>query len=134
MRHILVDHARRKQSEKRGGDLTRITLSESLGTPENDRLDVVVLDEAMTRLEAIYPQQSRIVELRFFAGLTMPEVAQALGISLATAERRCSSCARSAASPGPRRPTKPPSTPPSPRHSPCKWSSRISADRAATCR
>jgi RNA polymerase sigma factor (TIGR02999 family) len=87
MRHILVDHARRKQSEKRGGDLTRITLSESLGTPENDRLDVVVLDEAMTRLEAIYPQQSRIVELRFFAGLTIEETAEALGISPATVKR-----------------------------------------------
>jgi len=87
MRHILVDHARRKQSEKRGGDLTRITLSESLGTPENDRLDVVVLDEAMTRLEAIYPQQSRIVELRFFAGLTIEETAESLGISPATVKR-----------------------------------------------
>jgi RNA polymerase sigma factor (TIGR02999 family) len=87
MRHILVDHARRKQSEKRGGDLTRITLSESLGTPENDRLDVVVLDEAMTRLEGIYPQQSRIVELRFFAGLTIEETAEALSISPATVKR-----------------------------------------------
>jgi RNA polymerase sigma factor (TIGR02999 family) len=87
MRHILVDHARRKQSEKRGGDLTRITLSESLGTPENDRLDVVVLDEAMTRLETIYPQQSRIVELRFFAGLTIEETAEALSISPATVKR-----------------------------------------------
>jgi RNA polymerase sigma factor (TIGR02999 family) len=64
MRHILVDHARRKQSEKRGGDLTRITLSESLGTPENDRL-----------------------ELRFFAGLTIEETAEALSISPATVKR-----------------------------------------------
>jgi RNA polymerase sigma factor (TIGR02999 family) len=87
MRHILVDHARRRQSEKRGGDRTRITLSESLGAPEQDRLDVVVLDDAMTRLEAIYPQQSRIVELRFFAGLTIEETAESLRISPATVKR-----------------------------------------------
>jgi RNA polymerase sigma factor (TIGR02999 family) len=87
MRNILVDHARRRQSEKRGGDRTRITLSESLGAPEQDRLDVVVLDDAMTRLEAIYPQQSRVVELRFFAGLTIEETAEALRISPATVKR-----------------------------------------------
>lgn len=87
MRHILVDHARRRQSDKRGGDRTRITLTESLGAPEDDRLDVVLLDEAMTRLEAIYPQQSRIVELRFFAGLTIEETAESLRISPATVKR-----------------------------------------------
>lgn len=87
MRHILVDHARRRQSDKRGGDRTRITLTESLGAPEDDRLDVVLLDEAMTGLEAIYPQQSRIVELRFFAGLTIEETAESLRISPATVKR-----------------------------------------------
>lgn len=87
MRHILVDHARRRQSDKRGGDRTRITLTESLGAPEDDRLDVVLLDEAMTRLEAVYPQQSRIVELRFFAGLTIEETAESLRISPATVKR-----------------------------------------------
>ena len=87
MRHILVDHARRRQSDKRGGDRTRITLTESLGAPEDDRLDVVLLDEAMTRLEAIYPQQSRIVELRFFAGMTIEETAESLRISPATVKR-----------------------------------------------
>jgi RNA polymerase sigma factor (TIGR02999 family) len=87
MRHILVDHARRRASDKRGGDRTRITLSESLGAPEDDRLDVVVLDDALTRLEAIYPQQSRIVELRFFAGLTIEETAESLRVSPATVKR-----------------------------------------------
>lgn len=87
MRNILVDHARRRRSEKRGGDLTRITLTESLGTAEDDRLDVVVLDAAMTELEAVFPQQSRIVELRFFAGLTIEETAESLGVSPATVKR-----------------------------------------------
>jgi RNA polymerase sigma factor (TIGR02999 family) len=87
MRHILIDHARRKQSQKRGGEMTRITLSESITTKESDRLDVIVLDEALTKLEAVFPQQSRIVELRFFAGLTIEEAAEALDISPATVKR-----------------------------------------------
>lgn len=87
MRRILIDHARRKQSEKRGGALTRITLSESLTAKEDDRLDVIALDEALTKLEGVFPQQSRIVELRFFAGLTIEEAAEALDISPATVKR-----------------------------------------------
>lgn len=87
MRHILVDHARRRQSDKRGGDRTRITLTESLGAPEDDRIDLVLLDDAMTRLEAIFPQQSRVVELRFFAGMTIEETAESLRISPATVKR-----------------------------------------------
>ncbi|MBV9493175.1 MAG: sigma-70 family RNA polymerase sigma factor [Acidobacteria bacterium] len=87
MRRILVDHARKRQADKRGGEFTRVTLTESLGVIENERLDVVVLDEAMTRLETIFPQQSRVVELRFFAGLTIEETAESLDISPATVKR-----------------------------------------------
>jgi RNA polymerase sigma factor (TIGR02999 family) len=87
MRRILVDHARRKQSAKRGGHLTRITLSDALGTPEDNQVDLVFLDDVLTRLGEIFPQQSRVVELRFFAGLTVEETAEALGISTATVSR-----------------------------------------------
>jgi RNA polymerase sigma-70 factor, ECF subfamily len=87
MRRILVDHARRKQSTKRGGGLTRITLSEALGGPESDKVDIVFLDDVLIRLGEIFPQQSRVVELRFFAGLTVEETAEALGISTATVSR-----------------------------------------------
>jgi RNA polymerase sigma-70 factor (ECF subfamily) len=87
MRRILVDHARRKQSAKRGGELTRITLSDDFVTTENDQVDLVFLDDVLTRLGDIFPQQSRVVELRFFAGLTVEETAEALGISTATVSR-----------------------------------------------
>jgi RNA polymerase sigma factor (TIGR02999 family) len=87
MRRILVDHARRKQSAKRGGEMTRVTLSEALGSPESDQVDIVFLDDVLTRLGEIFPQQSRIVELRFFAGLTVEETAEALSISTATVSR-----------------------------------------------
>jgi RNA polymerase sigma-70 factor (ECF subfamily) len=87
MRNILVDHARRRQSEKRGGGMQRVTLEGTLIAQEHDRLDVVVLDDALTRLEAIFPQQGRIVELRYFAGMTIEETAEALRISPATVKR-----------------------------------------------
>jgi RNA polymerase sigma factor (TIGR02999 family) len=87
MRRILVEHARRKQRHKRGGQRRRIDLevAESLlGGPSED---LPALDEALTRLTAHDPVKAEVVKLRFFAGLTMPEVAQALDLSLATAER-----------------------------------------------
>jgi len=87
MRNILVDHARRRQSEKRGGGMQRVTLEGTLAAEEHDRLDVVVLDDALTRLEAIFPQQGRIVELRYFAGMTIEETAEALRVSPATVKR-----------------------------------------------
>ena len=91
MRNILVDHARRRQSEKRGGGMKRVTLDGTIIAPENDRrndrIDVVVLDDALSRLETIFPQQSRIVELRYFAGMTIEETAEALRISPATVKR-----------------------------------------------
>jgi RNA polymerase sigma factor (TIGR02999 family) len=87
MRRILVEQARRRRRERHGGDRQRIDLDEacSLIKPPSD--DLLALDEALSRLAARDPDRAELVKLRFFAGLTMAEAAQALGISLATAER-----------------------------------------------
>lgn len=87
MRRILIEQARRKARVKHGGERVRIALDAavSLADPPDDEL--LALDEALSRLAAESPQKAGVVKLRFFAGLTMPEVAEALGISLATAER-----------------------------------------------
>jgi RNA polymerase sigma factor (TIGR02999 family) len=88
MRRVRVDHARAVQTVKRGGDRQRVELDSGLAvTPEPD-LDLVALDEALDRLAARDPARAKLVELRFFAGLPMAEVAEVLGVSLATAERR----------------------------------------------
>jgi RNA polymerase sigma factor (TIGR02999 family) len=87
MRRILVENARRKRRVKHGGGRQRIELDEAcpvVGPPSDDLLD---LDEALTRLAERDPLRAELVKLRFFAGLTMPEAAQALGLSLATVER-----------------------------------------------
>jgi RNA polymerase sigma factor (TIGR02999 family) len=86
MRRILVENVRRKHSVRHGGDRQRLDLDEALSLAE-PRLDLLALDEALTRLADKQPLKAELVKLRFFAGLTMPEAAQALGISLATAER-----------------------------------------------
>ncbi len=87
MRRILVENARRKQSLKRGGDLQRVDL-ESAGVATKDRHDELLeLDEVLTQLEAKWPDKARLVKLRYFAGLTVEEAAQAMKISVATAER-----------------------------------------------
>jgi RNA polymerase sigma factor (TIGR02999 family) len=87
MRRILIENARRKQSQKHGGGRKRIDLEEAgLVVPARSD-DLLALDEALTRFAALDPLRAELVKLRFFAGLTMPEAAQALGISLATAER-----------------------------------------------
>jgi RNA polymerase sigma factor (TIGR02999 family) len=86
MRRILVDRARKKRTVRHGGDRQRIELDDALAVPEL-REDLLALDEALTRLAEKQPLKAELVKLRFFAGLTMPEAAQALGISLATAER-----------------------------------------------
>lgn len=90
MRQILVDHARRKLAHKRGGVATLVSLDGL--SPQADRMgpnvvNVVALNEALVTLAAFDPQQCRIVEMRFFAGLTIEETAQALDISTATVER-----------------------------------------------
>jgi RNA polymerase sigma factor (TIGR02999 family) len=87
MRQILVDHARTHAAEKRGGDAVRLTLDERvLAGPQRD-FDVVALDQALDRLAEVSPQQSRIVELRFFAGLSIEDTADVMGISPATVKR-----------------------------------------------
>ncbi len=86
MRRILVDHARRKRASKRGGGSARIPLEEFhriMDSPD----DVLDLDEALTRFAAREPAKADLVQLRFFVGLSTAEAAEALGISLATAER-----------------------------------------------
>jgi RNA polymerase sigma factor (TIGR02999 family) len=87
IRRILVERARRKKRHKHGGHRRRVDLdgAESLvGEPSED---LPALDEALTRLTAHDPVKAGVVKLRFFAGLTMPEIARALDLSLATAER-----------------------------------------------
>jgi RNA polymerase sigma factor (TIGR02999 family) len=86
MRRILVENARRKHSVRHGGGRRRLDLDEALSLPE-PRPDLLALDEALARLAEKQPLKAELVKLRFFAGLTMPEAAQALGVSLATAER-----------------------------------------------
>src|SRR6266545_894197 len=87
MRRILVDHARTKKRAKRGGSDVRVSLSEATLKTQGQDLDIVALDEALERLAAIDEQQSRIVELRFFSGLTVEETAEVLAISPATVKR-----------------------------------------------
>jgi RNA polymerase sigma factor (TIGR02999 family) len=88
MRRILVENARRKGRGRHGGGLGRVALDPRCppaAPPPDD--DLLALDEALDRLAALDPKRAEVVKLRFFAGLTMPEAAGAMGISLATAER-----------------------------------------------
>jgi RNA polymerase sigma factor (TIGR02999 family) len=87
MRRILVDAARRKRREKHGGDRNRVDLDAASPAAPDPRHDLVALDAALTRLAAEDPQAARLVELRHFAGLSVAEAAQALGISPRTADR-----------------------------------------------
>ncbi|MGI8788904.1 MAG: sigma-70 family RNA polymerase sigma factor [Pyrinomonadaceae bacterium] len=85
MRRILVDYARAKKRNKRGGDFVKITLHEAALIADSKRsIDLMALDEALTRLEKIDAQQARIVELRYFGGLSLAETAEALKISRTT--------------------------------------------------
>ena len=87
MRRILVDQARRKQAEKHGGDRPRVDLPDDLAAPEARSDDLVALDEALTRLEGHDPDAARLVKLRYFAGLSHQDAAEALGISRGAADR-----------------------------------------------
>jgi RNA polymerase sigma factor (TIGR02999 family) len=87
MRRILVDHARKHLAAKRGGDQVTLSLDEHLAPPKSRPLDVVALDDALNELARMNPQHSRIIELRFFAGFSIEEAAQALGVSPATVKR-----------------------------------------------
>jgi RNA polymerase sigma factor (TIGR02999 family) len=88
MRNILVDNARRKRRPKHGGGRRRVTLDEALPAPPDDAGGLLALDEALSRLAAEDPEAARIVQLRYFAGLSVEEAAQALGISRAHAYRQ----------------------------------------------
>lgn len=87
MRRILVDHARMKHAKKRGGDCLTLVLDEDVAEAKGRELDLLALDDAMNGLAALDERQSRLVELRFFAGLSIEETAQALEISPATVKR-----------------------------------------------
>ena len=87
MRRILVDHARAHGAVKRGAGEARLPLDEALVVAPSTDVDLLALDEALTRLALIDAQQSRVVELRFFGGLTMEETAEVLRISRATVGR-----------------------------------------------
>ena len=87
MRQILIEAARARAAQKRGGELARVTLDEGLVADESRTVDVLAVDDALHRLAAIDAEQARLVELRFFGGLTVEESAAALGISPATVKR-----------------------------------------------
>ena len=87
MRQILVEHARGRSADKRGGGIFRLSLDEAIEVSNQGDLDILGLDRALSRLADLDEQQSRIVELRFFAGLTIEETSEVLGISPATVKR-----------------------------------------------
>lgn len=86
MRRVLVDHCRARLAQKRGGALLAVELADA-AAPAASEVDVLTVDRLLTQLEGFDPQQARIVELRFFSGLTVEETAEALGISKATVKR-----------------------------------------------
>ena len=94
MRHILTDHARRRNASKRGSghagasiDDTRFGLADRLAVPDGDVDSLLALDEALERLSRIAPRECRVVECRFYAGLSVAETAAALGVSPTTVKR-----------------------------------------------
>ena len=89
MRRILIDHARHQTRQKRGGTAVSVDLDEALTVPAppTDAVDTLDLDRALSKLETIDPDQARIIELRFFGGLTIEETASALSVSPATIKR-----------------------------------------------
>lgn len=87
MRHILVEHARSRQAAKRGGGEYLLSLGKADQLVENRDVNLLALDDALQQLEAMDPQKSRIVELRYFGGLTIEETAEAMKISPATVKR-----------------------------------------------
>jgi RNA polymerase sigma factor (TIGR02999 family) len=90
MRHILVDNARRKRRIKHGGGRQRVELDEAMPAPPRAAEELLALDEALTRFAAHDPEAARVVQLRYFAGLSIEEAAQALGMSRASAYRHWS--------------------------------------------
>jgi RNA polymerase sigma factor (TIGR02999 family) len=87
MRHILVDHARNRAAAKRGAGAPRLSLDPEIALPRGRDVDLVALDDALNQLAALDSQQSRVVELRFFGGLSIQETSVVLGVSAATVKR-----------------------------------------------
>src|SRR5271163_1214231 len=87
MRHILVDHARNRRAAKRGGGATRLVLDAEVGVAEKPTIDLVVLDDALCKLSELDAQQARVIEMRFFGGLSIEETAVVLDVSSATVKR-----------------------------------------------
>jgi RNA polymerase sigma factor (TIGR02999 family) len=87
MRHILVDYARAQHREKRGGSAVHVSLSWAAGVPLKSSEDLIALDEALQRLQMFAPRQGRMVELRFFGGLSLDETAEVLEVSVATVRK-----------------------------------------------
>lgn len=90
IRRLLVDHARARQRLKRGGGALKMEWSEAINASKPVEMDVIALDDALNRLATMDPQQSRIVELRFFGGLSIEDTAEALKLSSATVKRHWS--------------------------------------------
>jgi RNA polymerase sigma-70 factor (ECF subfamily) len=86
MRQILIEHARRKKADKRGGGRDRVTLSNVLTPSGGSEIDVLALNELLTKLEQFDPRQYRVVEMRFFAGASEEEIAEVLGVSRTTVQ------------------------------------------------
>ena len=87
LRRILIDHARARRAEKRGGDGVKVSLSDVAGPAQSVEIDVLHIDEILRQFEVLDPRAAAGVELRFFAGLKETEIAEVLGISLATLHR-----------------------------------------------
>jgi len=88
MRRILIDHARHQVRDKRGGGAPKLSLDEAVATAEMETdVDLLALDEALTSLALIDPRGARIIELRFFSGLTLDETAEVVGVSAGTVKR-----------------------------------------------
>ncbi len=86
MRQVLVAYARKRDSQKRGGGWNRVPLQDTLALSGRPDLDILCLDEALSRLEQLHERQARIVELRFFGGLTIGEIAENVGMTPKTVE------------------------------------------------
>ena len=91
MRRILVDHARRHGYAKRGGGALTLALEEAVATPQRREIDLVALDDALDSLAKLDERQSRMVELRFFGGLSIEETSEVLGVSMPTVKREWAS-------------------------------------------
>ena len=88
MRQILLDYVKAQQAQKRGGDRDRVTLDDGLAVSDEETTQLLALDQALERLQAMSPEAARIVECRFFGGMSVEETAEALGVSESTVKRR----------------------------------------------